>query len=249
MQMARRIMLLLMLVVMGGPLAAQTTVADQFDGKIDEIDKFQFIRIKHYSPRIPQLYAMLFFSNGQAPWAHDYPTAEYNMYDMLKRLTVVDVTGDPKVLELDSDEIFNYPVLYLCEIGYWELKDDRARRLGEYLNRGGFLIVDDFRLQHELARFRQQMLKAVPNYTERALDHDHPIFNCFFKFDRLPMESPYNAYGDPVFYGWFDPNGRLAAIVNYNNDVGDGWEQMTSPSFEIESFKLGINYFIYSMTH
>jgi tetratricopeptide (TPR) repeat protein len=215
-----------------------------------ELDVFQFIRIKHESSRIPAFAFYSFFQNGMEPWAHDYPTAEYNLYDMLERFTIIDVTHKPKILTLDDDEIFNYPVLYICEIGYWNLREPLAKRLGEYLNRGGFLIIDDFRLPNEMDNLRRQLRKAVPNYTEKILDSSHPIFNCFYEFPALPIDSPYSrGYGLPVYYGLFDENGRLAAIINYNNDIGDGWELATSPNFRVESFKLGINYFIYSMTH
>ncbi|MFQ5628818.1 MAG: DUF4159 domain-containing protein [bacterium] len=213
-------------------------------------DLLQFIRVKHESGRIPAMAFYSFFRNGMEPWAHDYPTAEYNLYDMIEKLTIVGVTHKTKILTLDSDEIFNYPILYICEIGYWQLREPLSKRLGEYLNRGGFLIVDDFRLPNEMDNLRRQLRKAVPNYKEKALDSSHPIFNCFFEFPTLPMDSPYSdRYGFPIYYGLFDENGRLAAIINYNNDVGDGWELATSPNFRVESFKLGINYFIYSMTH
>ncbi len=231
---------------------AQRSIEDAFNRKHEfELDRFQFIRIKHESPEIPYAYAMQFFRNGEAPWAHDFPTAEYNMYDILAQRTAIKVTGDPRVLTFDDDEIFDYPVLYICEIGYWKLSDERAQRLGEYLKRGGFMIVDDFRMLHELDSFREQMRKAVPEFTESPLKADHAIFNCYFEFPTLPLETPYNRFGPPVFYGWFDEDGRLAAIVNYNNDIGDGWEiaRVTTRRFSASSFMLGINYFIYSLTH
>lgn len=231
------------------PASAQTAYAMTNARDTGGLDALQFIRIKFDSGYIPPRMRYAFFSNGMPPWAHDYPTSEHNLYNIIKRLTVIEVTGKPKILTLEENEIFNYPILYICEIGYWDLKEDGARRLGEYLRRGGFLIVDDFRLRHELNHFREQMQKAVPEFTERKLSSDHPIFNCFFRFPTLPMDSPYTWYGLPEYIGLFDENGRLAAIINYNNDVGDGWEQATSPNFSIESFKLGINYFIYAMTH
>lgn len=227
--------------------------AQNFSGKNGadhELDMFQFIRIKHESGRIPAFAFYSFFRNRMEPWAHDYPTAEYNIYDMIERFTNINVTHKPKILTLDDDEIFNYPILYICEIGYWNLREPLAKRLGEYLNRGGFMIIDDFRLPNEMDNLRMQLRKAVPNYKEKVMDSSHPIFNCFYEFPTLPMDSPYSdGYGLPVYYGLFDENGRLAAIINYNNDVGDGWELMTSQNFRVESFKLGINYFIYSMTH
>lgn len=245
----RAVFLLAILLMTGvAPALAQSGNNGADDGVVNDV--FQFIRIKHETGRIPAFAFYNFFRNGMEPWAHDYPTAEYNLYEMLERFTVLKVTNKPKVLTFEDDTIFNFPVLYICEIGYWNLRDELARRLGEYLRRGGFLIVDDFRMQNEMDNLRRQLRKAVPTFTEKRLDASHPIFNCFFEFDVLPMDSPYAPeYGFPIYYGLFDENGRLAAIINYNNDIGDGWELMTSPNFRVESFKLGINYFIYSMTH
>jgi len=217
----------------------------------DGADKFQFVRIKFESRNIPAFSIMNFFASGIQPWAHDYPDAEINMYEMLEENTPIRTTGEPLVLTFDDDAIFNYPVLYICEIGYWYLKEEQAVRLGEYIDRGGFIIVDDFRTRNEMFNFRQQMRKAIKGYTEKRLRPSDPIFNCYFEFTSLPVQSPYSRrFGRPEFWGWFDKNDRLALIVNYNNDIGDGWElEDQNTNRQLTSFKLGINYFIYSMTH
>ena len=48
------------------------------------------------------------------------------------------------VVDLDTDDIFNYPWMYAVEVGQWYLSDEQAPKLREYLLRGGFLMVDDF---------------------------------------------------------------------------------------------------------
>jgi hypothetical protein len=54
----------------------------------------------------------------------------------------------------------------------------------------------------------------------------------------------------PEYWGIFDENDRLLMLINFNNDIGDGWELPNeTPEFSTESFKLGINYLIYSYTH
>ncbi|RMD96910.1 MAG: DUF4159 domain-containing protein [Calditrichaeota bacterium] len=173
------------------------------------------------------------------------------MYTALRLLTKVPVTGEAKILTLDTDEIFEYPLLYICEIGIWFPTDQEVERLGEYLKRGGFLIVDDFRSAREFENLKRQMAKIVPNFYYKKMSAKHPIFHCFFEFNHLIHDSPYLSLGYfPEYYGWFDPNGRLAVIVNYNNDIGDGWEWPEEDEvFSAEAFKLGINYIIYSLTH
>ncbi|HHL72875.1 MAG TPA: DUF4159 domain-containing protein [Bacteroidetes bacterium] len=213
-------------------------------------DTFTFVRIKWLPKR--DVYGIPYYQHPVPPWAHDYPVAERNMYQIIDYFTDINSTGEPLVLTLKDEDIYDFPIIYICEIGVWEPDEDETKRLREYLQRGGFMIVDDFRSRPELANFISQMKKIVPEYTYRKLDERHPLFNCYFQIKKLPrMSSPYVRDGYlPVYYGWFDPEGRMAAIVNYNNDVGDGWEWPDDlTSFSREAFQLGINYIIYSMTH
>ena len=92
---------------------------------------FRFVRIKYESYR------------GWT-WAFDYPTAEQNLYEAIRRTTKIHLNGEPIVLELTDEAIFQYPILYLCEPGYWVTDDEEIRNLQEYFARGGFMIIDDF---------------------------------------------------------------------------------------------------------
>lgn len=235
------------------PIFSGIAPAHSQNGKDEQLaalmDAFTFVRV-HWEGKIPY-YSMQFFRNGEPPWAHDYPTAERNMYTALRALTSMKVSGRAEVKTLQDDAIFNYPILYICEIGHWKPSDEEAERLGEYLRRGGFLIVDDFRGRLEIANLNEQLRRAVPEFTQKSLRADHPIFHCFFEFDHLVRDSPYRDIGYiPQYFGWFDENDRLGIVVNYNNDIGDGWEWPDQDRFfSAEAFKLGINYLIYSMTH
>lgn len=70
-------------------------------------------------------------------WRTDYPDAEHHFLGGVRRLTRVDADPDGHVLTLSSDEVFDYPWLYAVEVGGWHLDLDEARRLREYLLRGG----------------------------------------------------------------------------------------------------------------
>lgn len=173
------------------------------------------------------------------------------MYYQLEKTAAIGATYIPQVFSLKDDDIFDFPLMYICEIGVWEPDPEEIVRLGEYLKRGGLLIVDDFRSPPEWYNFTKQMNKIVPAFKARKLRLSDPVFHCFFDLMEIPMDSPYLRDGYiPEFWGWFDPEGHLAAIVNYNNDIGDGWELPEDlGQFSFEAFELGINYIIYSMTH
>ena len=44
----------------------------------------------------------------------------------------------------DGDDVYNWPWLNAGEMGDWKLTDDQAKKLRDYLLRGGFLMLDDF---------------------------------------------------------------------------------------------------------
>lgn len=209
-------------------------------------DDFTFVRIRWTDNNRRYGYG---FSTNAPLWAHDYPQAEENLYVAIQAATNIKISEEYKVLHFDDDEIFEYPFIYACEIGYLTLSEKEVSNLREYLLRGGFLMVDDFRWPFEWQNWLSEIHKVLPDGTLRKLEDDHPIFHCFFDLRDIHAPTPYLQVL-PEYWGIFDENGRMMVLINFNNDVGDGWELPEStPDFSTMSFKLGINYLIYSYTH
>jgi hypothetical protein len=158
------------------------------------------------------------------------------------------------ILSVDDPELFKYPVAYMSEPGFWTLTAEEIASLRDYLLKGGFLIFDDFANRHWF-NFEDRMLEVLPDARIVELDATHPIFHSFFEINALDHTHPY--YGlKSIFYGIFednDPEKRLIAIVNYNNDIGESWEWSDTGYIPIElsneAYKLGVNYIVYAMTH
>jgi hypothetical protein len=59
--------------------------------------------------------------------------------------------------------------------------------------------------------------------------------------------------GPPSWRGVYDDQGRLLVAMNFNIDMGDGWEHADDPYYPAEmtgmAYRLAINYVIYAMTH
>ncbi len=190
------------------------------------------------------------------PWAHDYPRAERNLMRILNEITLLAPYLDGgNVLTADDPELYKYPVAYLSEPGYWTQSERELKGLREYLLKGGFLIVDDFR-GGDLHNFRVEVGRLLPGAELVQLDVSHPIFNSFFEVETLETTAPTFRRFYPVYYGIFennDRNRRLLAIVNYNNDIGDFWEYSDVGWFPVEmsneAYKLGVNYIVYGLTH
>jgi hypothetical protein len=191
---------------------------------------------------------------GYGGWAHDYPDAEEHILQVANEATVINSQKMAYVIvRLDSDEIFRYPFIYFSEVGEMNLNEAEVNGLREYFNRGGFAMIDDFDSQWSLDWFQGQMRRLFPDRSFVPMTIDHPIFHTFYEIPTLDLESPYN-YGAPAkFYGYYDEKGRLLMIINHNNDIGDFWEWIDRPMFPLqpstEALRLGINYFIFSMTH
>jgi hypothetical protein len=196
-------------------------------------------------------------------WSHDYPRAESHFMRIVKEITTIrpfleagPIIGST-VLALDDPELSKYPVAYLSEPGGWNPTDREVLGLRNYLNKGGFLIVDDFDgggMNRDWYHFVEQVKRVMPTLRLMEVPPSHPIFDSFFRIDLNALVS-YGSGGTPAYFGVFrdnDPAKRIMMIVNFNQDMGDYWEWSDrgfSPVPTNEAYKLGVNYLIYALTH
>jgi hypothetical protein len=194
-------------------------------------------------------------------WSADYPLMERNLSEMLDEITAIRVNLDEtNVYTLDDPDLLKYPVIYLTEPGYWYPTPEEAQGLRNYIDKGGFIIFDDFHWPEEWAVFEYGLRQVWPEANIVPLDRDHPIFNAFFQIESLHVpdvgqySERYGLYGQ--FYGIYednDPTKRLAAVINYQMDLGDyvEWAQSgRAYQFEPtnEAYKFMINYIIYGLS-
>lgn len=196
------------------------------------------------------------FFGGSAGWAHDYPDAEEHILQVASEATGINVHKMSYVIvDLDSEEIFKYPFIYFSEVGQMAITEKEAANFREYLNRGGFAMVDDFDSQVWLDWFLSQMKRVFPEREFVRTTIDHPIYHTFYEIPTLDIDPPYRAQdgGRPAYYGYFDDRGRLTMIICHNNDVGDFWEWIDQPRYPLqpstEALRFGVNFFIYALTH
>jgi hypothetical protein len=196
------------------------------------------------------------FGFGGAWWAHDYPAADRNLSAILDYITNVRVRLDgTNILDLDDPEVFENPILYVWEPGYWRIEASEAEKLRTYLLKGGFIIFDDFEGPSHWSNLVAQMRRALPDHHFLPIDEQHPIFRSFF--DILELDVPHPSMSvTPSYYGLFegnDPAGRMMALANHNNDIAEYWEWsaegLYNPDPTSNAYRLGVNYYVYAMTH
>lgn len=202
----------------------------------------------------------------EVPWHHDYPYSDETFPTVLGEVTNIKTSPTSyKIVDIDSPELFKYPFAYLCEPGFIELNPKDVANLREYLDRGGFLLVDDFRTapfshykgggpEDDIGNFRRQIKKMYPDRDFVRLNLSDPIFNTFYKIKSLNMVAPYifPGQGPAEFLGLRDSHGNLQMVLNNNNDISEFWEWINEGRMSMRdattSFQFGINYVLYAMT-
>jgi amino acid transporter len=236
----------------GAPISLDVAANPRYDGR------FTFVRLKYETAPGGYWY------RGLPSWAHGYPQSEWNLMRIMQEITSLDAHVDEtSVLTLDDPELFRYPVAYFIEAGWWTLSDTEAAALRAYLQKGGFVILDDFKIAGTFGfggggweHFEDNMKRVLPNARFYDMDTSHPIFHTFFEINSLGnFPQAYNA-GPAVFRGLYednDPHKRLQMIINYNTDVSQFWEWSGRGLRPIdqtnEAYKLGVNYVMYGLTH
>jgi hypothetical protein len=200
----------------------------------------------------------------RSTWAIDYPAADHNFLRGVRRLTHIHINSNPIVLRLDDDRIFEYPFLYMLEVGRSggpSFTEKEIQNLREYLLRGGFLFIDDFWGTWQWDTFYGVFSKIFPDRSMVDLDQGHQIFHCFYDIDgpqmipRVfnPENYPEQDVDRPFNRAILDDDGRVMVLINWNSDMGDGWEHTYHPGYPTKyanmAYKLGINYLIYALTH
>ena len=191
---------------------------------------------------------------GHLGWSHNYPNSEEHINEFFGGVTSVNVDYlSYRIVELSSDEIFKYPFAYVSEPGEMLLTEREVENLRKYMNRGGFVLLDDFDGNDQMANLRQQVQRAFPNREFVPLTVNHPIFGVFYELQDLNAMAPYVQGGNTVYYGLENEHGDIAMIALLNNDLANFWEWIGQPRYPLrpatEAFRMGVNFVLYSMTH
>ena len=230
-----------------------------------EGDTFSFARLRFDSD------TRYGFGRGRS-WNDDVPEADLTLGYRLYQTTALKVRPGLHFIDITTNDLPNYPFVYLAGAGRLELSDEEVLALRRYLNSGGFMMVDDFWGDDQWHHFYDVIKRVFPDREPVELPLSHPIFHIVFDLKQLPQVPSVSAFlsyrmsydpgpvyaekgHDPHYYGILDDKQRMMVLICHNNHFGDGWEHETDDHSYFDTFSepqaypMFINVAFYTMTH
>jgi hypothetical protein len=213
-----------------------------------EKDVFTFTRIKYKYGTGERIS----FSASRWGWITDYPDSDLNLSLRVQQMTSIRTDPEGRTLKLTEPELFDYPWIYMVEVGRMTLRDEEVLVLRKYLTNGGVLMADDFWGWKQWDNFEYEMKRVLPEREFVEISMTNELFRGVFDLSRKPknkLQTPNSRAGaqslDPNSgrYGvtWeyhdgeectemhvraiYDDQGRIMVIATHNCDNGDGWER------------------------
>lgn len=215
-------------------------------------------------------------ANG-AGWRTDYPWGERHLLLRLSELTKTRVswlsadTPHSWLVRLTDDALFDCSFLMASDVGTIGLSAEEALRLRLYLEKGGFLWVDDFWGEAAWAQWTRELAKAMPpaEYPIEDVPMTDPIFRTMFEVTKIPQVTSIRFWRSsggrvtsergaesavPHFRALRDKHGRIIAVMTHNTDVSDSFEREGEDpqffyQFSPDGYALGIDIMLYALTH
>lgn len=209
-------------------------------------------------------------------WTTDYPDADVNFSIRFSELTKVTISrtaeGEPNhlVVPLAHPYLFQCPFLMMTDVGEILFSTEEADLVRQYLDKGGFVWVDDFWGSWSWDSWEREIAKVLPpgQFPIVDLPTSHPIFRTLFEVPALPQIPSINSWrgmdggtselgedsAEPHIRAIHDRHGRMLVLMTHNTDISDAWEREGEDpeffySFSPNGYAMGLNIVLYSMTY
>ena len=188
--------------------------------------------------------AILKYEGGGDWYAN--PTAVPNLIRYCNENIDTRLLENPKNIEPQSKELFNFPIVFLTGHGNVFFSDQASKNLRNYLISGGFIHISD---NYGLDQFiRKEMKKVFPELEFEEIPFEHDIYHQNYNFTTLPKIHEHDAkpaQGFGLFY-----EGRLICFYDFESDLSDGWEDEVvhnnPPEVRQKALQMGANIIAYA---
>ena len=202
----------------------------------------------------PFVFATLRYRSGNWDSA---PLVPQNLIHSLAQYTEVPVASEGVVVDLASDEIFRYPVLYLTGHLPVRFSDAEARNLRAYVERGGFVFMDDHNHDIDGAFHRTATAELARIFGDDALGplpNDHELYRTFFDFPDGPPTTSHelSGWGDGLIHPELHAvlvDGRIGILYS-NKDYSSEWSYhaVNKRFLAVDNTRFGVNILLYALT-
>ena len=180
-----------------------------------------------------------------------------NILNSLIEYTTVPVATRERVVDLESEAVFDSPFAYLAGHRLVEFSARERDVFERFVRGGGFVFADD--CNHDVdglfARsFEAQVAAIFGPAALRRIPNDHPLYRAFFAFDDGPPTTglELNGWGDDLVHDYLravEIDGRIGVLYS-NKDYGCEWDyDFRNKRFLAEdNTKFGVNIIVHAMT-
>ena len=180
-----------------------------------------------------------------------------NILNSLIEYTTIPVTLEEKIIDLGSNDIFQFPFCYLSGHKLVQFDTQESVNFKKYIQNGGFVFVDD--CNHDIdglfaKSFETQMSSLFGAQALKKIPHKHQLYSSFFTFEKGPPTTSFelNGWGDDLVHDYLkalEINGRIAVLYS-NKDYGCEWDyDFRNKRFLAEdNTKFGVNIVVYAMS-
>ena len=172
-----------------------------------------------------------------------------NMAKLVSQVSTIHIRDEKKVA-LTDPALFETPFLFMNGHNDFVFSEAELENLRIHLKHGGFLFTSGCCTKPKFPRaWRREMNRLFPNETVRKLPYDHPIYQAFYRIDRVrSLHQKRDVHLEALFW-----EGRMVAVLcedglccafsaNNRCNVGRG----ITPE---DGKKLALNIAVYAMTH
>jgi hypothetical protein len=183
------------------------------------------------------------------------PLLPANIIDSIARYTSIPVEPSGVAVELSSPELLRHPFVFLT--GHLPVRFTEAERarLREFVERGGFLFVDDH--NHDIdGAFHKTATEEIARTVGplRELPNDHALYSSFFRFADGPPTTSHelNGWGDNLVHQHLlavERRGRIAVLYS-NKDYSSEWNyHPDSKRFQsVDNTRFAVNLVVHALT-
>jgi len=200
------------------------------------------------------------------------PTAVPAMVNQFRRLTGMDAQAfiPCKPVTFDSDELFDYPFVYMTAHYAFKFSDAESEGFRKYVDRGGFIMADDCLYGQTFGpAFAGELAKIFPEAKLIEVDHKDPVAGMIlkqkFSFHAGEAGIPRSFMNQNPWQGIY-LGGNLGVLYT-PQDIGCAWEisspptpsnplgagmhgaDLQGPDNRLNAYKLAVNVILFSMLH